>query len=174
MDTCQIVLTEELEEILSRRKADRRPGCDLIFHNDGNPIIDYRKCWRSACVTLGFGAYYCRDCRDVEGTYTSKLDVDKKCPACRKFWKDDPKYIGKLFHDFRRSASYESWKSGNSIEDCMKLTGHKTASMFKRYADLFTDEEVRAQQRVVQDRRREWKKAQAENIITMPKRTAVQ
>ena len=56
----------------------------------------------------------------------------------------------------------------------MKLTGHKTASMFKRYADLFTDEEVRAQQRAVQDRRCEWKKAQAENVITMPKGTAVQ
>ena len=30
--------------------------------------------------------------------------------------------------------------------------------MFKRYADLFTDEEVRAQQRAVQDRRREWER----------------
>jgi len=77
-------LIEELEEILSRRKSDRRPGCHLMFHNDGNPIAGNRKCWRSACVTLGFGAYSCRDCRDcrdVEGTYTSELDVDRKCPA---------------------------------------------------------------------------------------------
>jgi len=39
---------------------------------------------------------------------------------------------------------------------------------------LFSDEEKRAQQRAVQSKRREWKKAQAENVITMPKRTAVQ
>ena len=56
----------------------------------------------------------------------------------------------------------------------MKLTGHKTDGMFRRYADPFTDEEIRTQQPVVQDRRPEWKKAQAENVITMPKRTAVQ
>jgi len=40
-----IALTEEIEEILTRRMADRRPGCDLIFHHDGHPIVDYRKCW---------------------------------------------------------------------------------------------------------------------------------
>ena len=62
----------------------------------------------------------------------------------------------------------------SSVEDCMKLTGHKTDGMFRRYADPFTDEEIRTQQPVVQDRRPEWKKAQAENVITMPKRTAVQ
>jgi hypothetical protein len=54
------------------------------------------------------------------------------------------------------------------------MTGHKTDEMLKRYADLFSDEEVRAQQRAVQDKRREWKKPQAENVITMPKHTAVQ
>jgi hypothetical protein len=46
--------------------------------------------------------------------------------------------------------------------------------MFKRYADLFSDEEQRAQQRAVQNRRREWKKAQAAKVVTMPTRTAVQ
>ena len=74
----------------------------------------------------------------------------------------------------RRSAAHESWKSLSLVEDCMKITGHKTSSMFKRYADLFSDEEQRAQQRAVQNRRREWKKAQAANVVTMPTRTAVQ
>ena len=72
------------------------------------------------------------------------------------------------------SAAHEAWKAGSSVDDCMKITGHKTSSMFKRYADLFSGEEKRAQQREVQSKRREWKKAQAENVITMPKRTAVQ
>jgi hypothetical protein len=56
----------------------------------------------------------------------------------------------------------------------MKITGHKTSSMFKRYADLFSDEEQRAQQRAVQNRRREWKKVLAANVVTMPTRTTFQ
>jgi hypothetical protein len=52
----------------------------------------------------------------------------------------------------------------------MKITGHKTSSMFKRYADLFSDEEKRA----VQSKRREWKKAQADSVVAMPKRASIQ
>jgi len=56
----------------------------------------------------------------------------------------------------------------------MKITGHKTASMFKRYADLFSDEEKRAQQLAVQSKRREWKKAQAGNVVTLPRGASIQ
>jgi integrase len=94
-EECQIVLTEEVEDILSRRKSDRRPGCDLIFHHNGAPIVDYRKCWRSACVCLGLGAYYCRDCRDAECNYTFRLDASKKCWACGKSWSENPKSSAK-------------------------------------------------------------------------------
>ena len=100
------------------------------------------------------------------------LDAKRKCPQCKKSF-DNPKYIGAIFHDFRRSAAYEMWKAGNAIDDCMKVTGHKTASMFKRYADLFSDEEERERQRQVQRRRREWRDSQL-NVVMMPKRAAVQ
>jgi integrase len=164
-----IALTEEIEEILNRRRRDTRPGCDLIFHHLGQQISDYRKCWHTACVSNGLGAYYCRACRDAEGRYVSQLDAEKKCPCCGKKW-EVPKYIGRIFHDFRRSASYEMWKAGSSEADCMKATGHKTASMFKRYADLFSKEEDQARQREVQARRREWRKSQPANVVAMPKR----
>jgi len=57
------------------------------------------------------------------------------------------KYIGRLFHDFRRSAAYELWKAGSTVEECMEVTGHRTEAMFKRYADLFSGEERRSIQR---------------------------
>jgi integrase len=158
-----IALTEELEDILARRRRDMRPGCDLIFHRNGERILDYRKCWHTACVSVGLGAYYCRDCRDAEGHYTSRLDAEKKCSHCGEKC-GEPRYIGKIFHDFRRSAAHELWVAGSSVEDCMKVTGHKTASMFKRYADLFTDPEQQARQREAQHRRREWREAQQANV----------
>lgn len=60
------------------------------------------------------------------------------------------------------------WKAGNTVEDCMEVTGHATPAMFKRYADLFTDEEKQARQREVQQRRREWREAQLDNVLVMP------
>jgi integrase len=156
-----IALTPELEEIIARRRAAQVEGCNLIFHHTGRPIKDYRKSWQTACLVNGLGQLYCRDCRDDDGKYRSVLDIDRRCPKCGRKCKR-PKYIGKLFHDFRRSAAYEMRKSGATTEDCMKVTGHKTASMFNRYADLFSEAELRDAQREVQRRRREWRQAKAE------------
>jgi len=65
------------------------------------------------------------------------------------------------------------WKAGSSEQDCMETTGHKTPSMFRRYADLFSKDEKLARQREVQQRRNEWRRAQA-NVVPMTKTTAVQ
>jgi hypothetical protein len=43
-----------------------------------------------------------------------------------------------------------------------------TPAMFKRYADLFTDEEKQARQREVQQRRREWRESQSDKLRVMP------
>ncbi len=134
---------------------------------DGKAIVDYRKSWQSACIINGLGKFHCRDCKDEHGAYTSVLDAERKCPKCGQKW-EQPKYIGRIFHDFRRSAAHEMWKAGSTTEDCMEVTGHRSASMFKR--DLFSEEEKRARQREAQQRRSEWRKAQAKNVVVMPTR----
>ena len=99
-----IAITEEMEEVLSRRRAAKVEGCDLIFHHDGQAIIDYRKCWHTACVTNGLGHWEYRECH-------SRLAADRKCPKCEKK-SEDPKYIGRLVHDLRRKCrprTAESW-----------------------------------------------------------------
>lgn len=101
--------------------------------------------------------------------WVSVLDTERKYPKCGQKW-ERPKYIGRLMHDFRRSAAHEAWKAGSTMEDCMEMTGHKSAAMFKRYADLFSEEEKRTRQREVQQRRSEWRKAQAKNVVVMPPR----
>ena len=156
-----IALSPELEEILARRRAVRVEGCELIFHHGGHCIVDYRKCWQSACLVSGLGHLYCRDCRGDAGQYIAVLDATRKCPKCgRKCAR--PKYIGRIFHDFRRAAAHEMWKAGSTIQECMEVTGRKTEAMFKRYADLFSDEEKRNLQREVQRRRHEWRQAEAQ------------
>jgi hypothetical protein len=52
------------------------------------------------------------------------------------------------------------WRAGSATEECMEVTGHKTDSMFKRYADPFSDDERREMQRKVQERRHAWREAQ--------------
>lgn len=147
-----IALTPELEAIIARRQGARVPGCELIFHHGGQSIKDYRKGWNAACVVNGLGHFYCRTCRDAQGRFISVLDGERRCPRCGAK-PANPKYIGKLMHDFRRSAAYELWRGGSTVEECMAVTGHATTAMFKRYADLFTEEEKRARQRETQERR---------------------
>jgi len=77
-----IALTPELEEIVARRRAARIDGCNLIFHHNGQPIADYRKCWYTACVVNGLGKFYCSDCRDEDGKVSFVLDAERRCTEC--------------------------------------------------------------------------------------------
>jgi len=70
-----------------------------------------------------------------------------------------PKYEGRIKHDFRRSAAHEMWRARSTVDEFMEVTGHATAAMFKRYADLFSEDERRTTQRKVQERRRLWRGA---------------
>ena len=50
------------------------------------------------------------------------------------------KYSGKLLHDFRRAAARDLIRSGTPQSVAMKVTGHKTDSMFRRYKITHTDD----------------------------------
>jgi hypothetical protein len=52
-------------------------------------------------------------------------------------------------------------QGGNSPEDCAKVSGHKSLSMFKRYSDLFSENEEQDRQREVLQRRAAWRAEQA-------------
>ena len=55
-----ITLEGELAELIGRRRARRQVNtktgvmlCDLVFHRDGTPILDFRKAWAMATRRAG-------------------------------------------------------------------------------------------------------------------------
>jgi integrase len=97
-------LVDELESLIERRWQARSIKNEngsttlatYVFHcEDGRPIGDTRKCWKTACIKAGMP--------------------------------------GLLVHDLRRSAVRNFDKNGVSQIVGMMISGHKTASVYKRY-----------------------------------------
>ena len=58
------------------------------------------------------------------------------------------KYTGLIVHDLRRSAIRNMVAAGNPQNWCMAISGHKTASVFRRYAIVDTADLTTAMQRI--------------------------
>jgi integrase len=103
----------------------------LVFHFVGQPIGDFRKSWATACCAAGVGKLICRLC-------LSDVTAERKCTRCEQK-REDLKYVGRTFHDLRRSAACNMIRALVPQNIAMKITGHKTDSMFRRYAIVAED-----------------------------------
>jgi integrase len=56
-------LRGELLEIIHRAHEKRRPDCPHVFHDDGQPIGDFRKAWNTACKKAGLNGIIVHDLR---------------------------------------------------------------------------------------------------------------
>jgi integrase len=129
-------LVGELAGIIERRKMPRRVKQDngsvrmaeMIFHRNGRPVGEFKKAWQTAAVKAGLGKMICRVC--------GREGIEKKCPDCKK----PCKYAGSIFHDFRRSAARNLTQAGVPQAVAMRITGHKTPSMFQRYNIVVADD----------------------------------
>jgi integrase len=85
--------------------------CPWVFHRAGAPIKNFRGAWEKACIAAGF----------FRGVSAPGSSVVRKKAT-------------KLFHDFRRTAVRNLERAGVPRSVAMKLTGHKTESVYRRYA----------------------------------------
>jgi len=111
-------MSEEVSEDIETALASRNPACPYLFQRDGEQIKDFRGAWESACIAAGFYEVV----TDEEGNQT-------KVPT-------------KLFHDYRRSACRDMVRSGIPERVAMKISGHKTRSVFDRY-NITSDQDLR-------------------------------
>jgi integrase len=116
-----IYMNDPLLEIIRERHSNRNLGCPYVFHRDGQRIKDFRSVWNTACRGAGLGYGY-----RLSSKYVKKQEGEFK--------------PGPTIHDFRRTATRNLIRSGVSENVAMKITGHKTRSIFDRYNIVTPDD----------------------------------
>lgn len=116
-----VTMTQEVYTLLHACATGKKPDDNLFTRKDGSPVQDFRGAWQGACVGCGLGKFVCRNC--------SKVTTKRKC-SCGSHRR---KYVGLLFHDLRRTGVRNLRRVGVAESVAMKISGHKTSSVFKRY-----------------------------------------
>jgi len=94
-----------------------------VFHRNGQKIVDFRHAWNKACRDAGLGFGYRISLKYVE-KWESELNP------------------GPTIRDFRRTAFHNLVRSDMYKNVAMKITGHKTRSVFDRY-DIVTMDDLK-------------------------------
>ncbi len=111
-------MNDEVKEDIGIALANRNPACPYLLQRDGEQIKDFREAWESACIEAGL--------------YEVVRDEQR----------NETKVPTRLFHDYRRSAVRDMVRSGIPERVAMKISGHKTRSVFDRY-NIVSDQDLR-------------------------------
>jgi integrase len=102
------------------RAVERRLGqlVPWVFHRQGKPIKGFRRAWVSACKRAAV----------LKGPDGKPVERDGNVVLAR------PDLLQRIPHDLRRTAVRNLERAGVPRSVAMQLTGHKTESVYRRYA----------------------------------------
>jgi hypothetical protein len=106
-DARTIRMTQEVYNFLAACISGKKEG-DYVFTRSGESEKDFRGAWWALCAKAGLGKFV-------------KAEDDKL------------RWEGLLFHDLRRSAVRNMVRAGISEVVSMRISGHKSRSVFDRY-----------------------------------------
>jgi integrase len=131
-DRREIPFGGQLETLLKGQFANWQEGCDFVCYRvnrlgHAQRVGNFRKVSSRACVKLGLGKM--EPVMDAAGNPVfepRRYEHSKSRPKLR--------YSGLLLHDLRRTFIGDAEHSGAPRHEAMQLSGHKTESVYKRYA----------------------------------------
>lgn len=130
-----IPMLAELRSILAEQHTQAVAGFPYVCfrkNRKGQPerIGSFKKAWQNRCVLLGLGKF-----ETVPGTAT-RTDRPNAKPKPKRV------YVGTLFHDLRRTGVRNLDRAGVPQVIAMKISGHKTTSVYHRY-NIVSDADLR-------------------------------
>jgi len=155
-------MTDLIYELLAQCVQGKNPDDYVFTRENGTPVGDFRDTWAKACIAAGLGkrvhVIRTEDDNDVCGTVAKRV-----CSGCgRKVKRHETRYVGLIFHDLRRTAVRNLIRAGVPEHHAMKVTGHKTAEVFRRYNIVNKGDVVEAMKMVEADQKRKASVVRAE------------
>lgn len=131
-DPREIPFGAEIAAVLKGQFTNRQEGCDFVCYRvnrlgHAQRIGNFRKVWSRVCVKLGLGQM--EPVVDAAGNpvFEPPRDEDSKP-------RPKTRYSGLLLHDLRRTFVSDAEHSGAPRHEVMKMSGHRTESVYRRYA----------------------------------------
>ena len=141
----KVFMTEDVYQLMRECLRGKKPDGFVFTRENSARVVDPRDEWYSLCVSSGLGKFE---------------------SAKRKNGQEYQRYIGLNLHDFRRSAIRNMTRRGVNDTTAMKISGHKTRSVFMRYNIVDDRDLADAARKIEAGRQADFNGSQSDTKVT--------